>query len=172
MKLQKAPNGLLGAFELKVGGQNPPDFGETVVPTYDVADHYLALNQRVERVQQTIANPNTFGSAQMRVPQGQAWFVLAVSFAAVLDAADAALTTITDVRVSSDPLNTVVALIPPSQPLQRGGASNRACKGAFYLGRPLYLPSGWGLLGTVQLSAAPAVSFVYDFAALIRAVPE
>lgn len=172
MRLQKAPNGLLGAFDMKVEGVNPSNFAEIIAPTYDVADHYLALNQQVQRVQTTIANPATFGSATLRVPQGSAWFVLATSFAAVLDAADAALTTITDVRVSSDPLNTVIALIPPSEPMARGGASNRACKAAAYYGRKLYLPSGWGLLGTVQLSAAPAVSFVYDFAALVQVIPE
>ena len=172
MRLQKSPTGLLGAFELKTLGQNPSEFGEQVVPVVDVLDNYVAGDQRIERNQTTLANPATFTSSTHRVPNGKVWRLLGISFAGVLDVADAALTTTVDVRLSPDPLDSVVVLLQPVGPLLRGGSLTRACKAAFVMPRALFLPAGWGVIGTVQLDAAPAVSFVYDFAILIQEFTE
>jgi len=168
MRLQKAPVGILGALNLKTEGQNPSEFSDTVLGVIDVTNFYLGLETKISRQTLTIANPGTFGSAAHTVPVGKVWRVFGGGFAGVLNAADAALTTIVDTRFSSDPVNSVVALMPPTGVMQRGGAANRACKLAATFGQTLFLPSGWSVLMTVQLDAAPAVDFVVDTALVLQ----
>lgn len=168
MRLQKAPAGLLGAFDLKVEGRNPPDFGEAIVGTVDVYDQYLAQNQKIDRQTLSIPNPSTQNAGIHTVPAGKCWRLLTVSYTGVLDAADAALTVFAQTRLASDPNNSVVALMEPNGRLATGGANARLVSLAFTLPRPLFLPPGWSVVTVLQLSAAPAVSFSYDSALTIQ----
>lgn len=167
-RLQKAPFGILGAFDLKNMGENPAELSDTVVLVADVYDQYLADGQQVLRTQGTIANPATFGNVVFTVPQGKVWRLLNASIAAVFDVADAALTTHVDFRLASDPNNTTVTLLEPTGVMTRGGSTLRGAKIAKTYSRPLFMPSGWTVNATVQLDAAPAVSFVFDAAILVQ----
>src|SRR5262245_52030444 len=100
--LQKGPLGLLGAFALKVLGQNPTAFGDTVVPVADVYDQYLATSELVMvRLQPTIAIGASSATATFPVPPGKVWRLIAASIGSTLNAADAAFTSQAQVALQS-----------------------------------------------------------------------
>lgn len=78
-KLDKPAEGLTGALNLKVLGQSPPVFGDTLLPTYEARDYYLAR----EIVSKTIAvGPAAlaaFTVLTINVPAGKCWHLWQIS---------------------------------------------------------------------------------------------
>lgn len=73
MRLQKAPEGLLGALELKTLGQNPNAFGDTVVPFFDVAGFYgLPNTLTTSALSSNVVAVASFAAA-ITVPDGEVW---------------------------------------------------------------------------------------------------
>jgi hypothetical protein len=171
MRLQKAPSGLLGAFDLKVEGRNPDEFSDTVVPVVDVYDQYLALNSEVVPGSVLITNPATSNTVTHTVPQGQQWRLLAWGGDGVLAVADAALVIAWNTAVYG-PGGIDTVMVQPHGNMTRGGDTNRAAAIGFVSPRPLLLPSGWAIAASVQLSAAPAVSFQFSFDLMIQRILE
>src|SRR5512147_2586504 len=85
MRLQKASSGLLSFFELKVDGDSPSQFGESVVPVIEVAEFYDPAVQMVGINNGNVTIPGDF--LAMTVPNGQAWRIRAVGFDLTLAAA-------------------------------------------------------------------------------------
>jgi len=90
VRLQKAPIGLLGAFDLKNQGQNPNEFSETVVPTFDASTLYLG--RRVEESSNTSTGEVAAASVQLDVDDKHLWLMRAASarfnFTALSNSAD------------------------------------------------------------------------------------
>lgn len=150
MNLQKAPLGVLSAFALKVIGRNPTEFGDTLVPTIDVYDQYL-VNQELTRVQTAailLAATTSIG-VLMPVPAGRIWRVLAVGTTGNNNVADGALLFDMLVQVTTPIGGAAVPIVN-----DRLGGSSTSKFGAFYLGRPLVLPAGWGLSFLLTTTAA------------------
>jgi hypothetical protein len=163
VQLQKGPLALLGAFALKVGGRNPPAFGDTITPTIDVYDQYIATSElQVKNVVLATAL-STFNQALMPVPAGKAWRVLAASFFGSLNAADVAL--LTGIAIG--------ALAPGgasscnlASAFQEAGATPRSL--AFTLRPPLFLPSGWQLAFAMFTNTAITVTSNIQCNALVQ----
>lgn len=154
--LHKSPDGLLGAFDLKVRGQNPDLFSDRLQPVVDVYDQYLA-QQLVPVIGSTgtITGPATGASTTLTVPDGFAWRVIAVGAISALAAGDAALTaqySFSLVARSSLPNAVPFAVSPVIAPLAAGNLSR---SWGLLLPFPLYLPSGCQILTGMGLSAAP-----------------
>lgn len=75
-RLQKAPAGLLGLFDLKTLGENPNGFARTVVPVADVRMFYGANGQEV--LETTAAPSLTGGTLLFTVPPTVTYRLLAV----------------------------------------------------------------------------------------------
>jgi hypothetical protein len=76
-RLQKAPFGVLGLLELKVGGDNPTEFGGTLQPGADMLDYYTLDRSTVERATQSVQTDAQL--ATISVPTGQLWRIRAMS---------------------------------------------------------------------------------------------
>lgn len=85
MKLQKAAASLLSFLELKVGGQNPDEFSNTLQPTLDATEFYAAPNQITVVASGNVTIPGDF--VNLNVPAGFAYRVRAVGFVLTLAAA-------------------------------------------------------------------------------------
>jgi hypothetical protein len=87
--LQKAPLGLLGAFDLKTLGINPTAFGDTVVPISSTDDFYFLPNQR-----STVAAAAVLSGvvATQTVPANEIWRIKGIGVACGRNVADVALT--------------------------------------------------------------------------------
>jgi hypothetical protein len=155
MQLQKGPLGLLGAFALKVLGQNPPNFGDTVIPIADVYDQYLATSElQIQRAAMATALA-TFTSTSFTVPAGKVWRLIAASMAGANNAADAALVS-TDLIGLLSPNSTVFSVNIAQGALQTGAAVIRGV--AVTLRPPIFLPSGWSISFGRSQSAAVTVT--------------
>lgn len=147
MQLQKGPIGLLGAFALKVLGRNPPQFGDSVTPTVEVMDQYLASGELDVQTTGNFDVAGTSNNAQLVVPTGKVWRVLCAGITVTTNAADIV-----------DGYKVGIAVLPPAgsgsvvplayqyTPPAPAGATLNGMRFGYYFPRPLFLPSGWGIL--------------------------
>lgn len=168
MRLQKAPRGVVGGFNLKHTGQNPPEFGDAVLPVTDVTDNYLIdllgeLNANV-----TIAGGSgvTTLTTVFTVPVGFSWRLLAIGGRWTVAAGDVAINSFVSVGVAYP--NGVNYPLWAAQGI--GAPTDRFA--ALTLAKPLFLPAGFGLNFTSLLSAAPASNLALACRALFNAIPE
>lgn len=155
MQLQKAPSGILGWFALKVGGFNPPAFGDAVQPVVEVGDHYLATSE-LQLQRTALATALTgFNPQDFTVPNGKVWRLLGASMYGALNAADVALASIITIGVKS-PLSTVFVVNLSTSPKDPGGMGTRAWATCFR--PPLFLPSGWTVEVALTTSGAITIT--------------
>jgi len=154
VQLQKGPLGLLGAFALKVGGQNPTGFGDSVVPVAEVMDHYLATSELNSVVVNGLGGLVASVTRAFVVPAGKVWRVIGAGMQVGLNAADVALKSNITIGISSPNggLPGTIVLGGTDQ----GGAVFRSSGIVFR--PPLFLPSGWSVQETFLTSAAMTVS--------------
>jgi len=167
--LQKSPDGVLGALDLKVLGLNPNKFSDTLVPIVDVYDQYLANElATLESPTATITGPAVSADATLTVPNGQAYRVLAIGVYCLLAGGDAALTQVTQFVIV--PRNGF------SMPVLRSGTVGPATTGGTsriwgeLLARPLYLNSGCRIIASLGLSAAPGTPTNFTTRALVEVI--
>lgn len=89
--LQKGPDGLLGALDLKTTGQNPNEFDLELKPTFEARPFYLLRNRRVTAASGPFATINTM-IASLTVPQDEVWHVNCLQLFGLRNVADIALT--------------------------------------------------------------------------------
>lgn len=166
--LQKAAHALLGAFNLKVLGQNPDRFGDTVTPVVDIYDQYL-VNELL-RVSTTVTIAGGSGVTSLvgspTVPQGFSWRVIAVGCLHNPAAGDVAISTWCAVGASQPNASS-----SPFFSAQTVGAPTNRIASSL-LARPLFLPSGWRLDFSSYLSAGPASNLPMTGVALVQQIPE
>jgi len=90
-RLDKAPDGLLGTFDLKTLGRNPDKFGDTVEPGIDVAEFYLLRSRTCQSSGGAFASLGT-ATGTLIVPNAEIWRVNLIGVLNVRAAADIALT--------------------------------------------------------------------------------
>ena len=155
MQLQKAPSGLLGWFALKVGGFNPPAFGDAVLPVVEVGDHYLATSELQVKTQILATALSTFNGSDFTVPNGKCWRVLGASLFGSLNVADIALKSVMAVGIKSPISAPASCNLTSVESIT--GAATRAVSINF---RPaLFLPPGFVVsLGLVTNTAITVTS--------------
>lgn len=89
-RLQSAAYALLGALDLKVGGDNPASFGGELGPTIDTTPFYLAKWMQLTQASTTLPIGAVANGTQtlLTVPAGFAWYVYAASASLGLAAGD------------------------------------------------------------------------------------
>lgn len=88
--LQKGPDGLLGALDLKTTGKSPNEFPNSLQAVLECTPFYLLRNRKVATVSGPFAAINTL-IAQHTVPIDEVWRVLALELTFTRNAADVAL---------------------------------------------------------------------------------
>jgi hypothetical protein len=145
MRLQAAPQGLLGALTLKQHGDNPGEFSPELVPVYEARGFY-DLPMLLGRVIDTLAATNVGDTAEQRVPPGEVWRVKYVGI--VLSAFTAPAAT---VRAS---LNAIVD--PASVPIMPdvagavAAANDQMAGGIVPAGDGLLMPPDSRLVATLR----------------------
>jgi hypothetical protein len=76
--INRTPQGLLGFFGIKNGGENPQRFGTILQPVLDLGEWYRATNRIYARQSTNVAA--TGGLTYFTVPQSEAWFINDASF--------------------------------------------------------------------------------------------
>lgn len=169
MQLQKAPSGLLGWFQLKVGGFNPPGFSDTVVPVVEVGDNYLATSELQINVGAGLPTAlAAFNSVQFTVPAGKAWRLKAASLIGALNVADVALLSICTIAIQSPNSAPFAVRLAVRNDPGGGGALPRAV--AWQSATPIFLPSGWKVSFELWTSAAITVTSTLLTAALYQEI--
>ncbi|HJS32393.1 MAG TPA: hypothetical protein VJ924_10375 [Alphaproteobacteria bacterium] len=88
--LQKAPDGLLGALDLKTLGRSPSQFPDALQAVFEAQEFYLLGLRRITSIGGAFAAIGaTIGG--ITVPQNEVWRVNAIAIAVTRAAADAAL---------------------------------------------------------------------------------
>ena len=153
-KLQTAPIGLLGALNMKVGGENPDLFGGRVTPSVDVLDNYLLDKEAVQGASVALAIGATNGVVPLAAPAGFIWRVLATSAILVVNAADVAINA--NVSIEVLPAGSPAACQVSNQPFVGLQLTQR--HHGWYADRALLLPPGWSMQARVNLTAALTVA--------------
>jgi len=94
MNLQKGPDGLLGALDLKTTGQNPQEFPGSLLGTFDCVPFYLLRNRTFVTGSGPFATVGTIivmTGGVFTVPQAEVWRVKAISAVLLRNVADIAL---------------------------------------------------------------------------------
>lgn len=163
MQLQKSPIGLLGAFALKVLGRNPQAFGDTITPTVDVYDQYLAQGELKISTLSSNVNLATFNARSFTVPAGKAWRLIGLGGNYTPNAADVAVLGKLSGAITS-PDSAPLAFITGSS---GGGLAVAVGAAGVNFGQafrpPIFLPSGWSV--AVTLVSATAWTVAAPFAA-------
>jgi len=149
--LQKAPSGLLGAFDLKTLGQQPTKFGELVQPSVEVIDMYVPLTIAEKTL--NVTNPDIEVADTFDVPNGELWLVRAWAWLGTAPAADLAK----NVNVWASFNNAANQVGVGGTTASNVPASGRRSVGA-WLTDPIWLRPGWGFLIGVGVSVTPAVA--------------
>ena len=89
--LQKGPDGLLGALDLKTLGQNPTEFPATLQGVLECTPYYLLRNRIVTVGSGAFVTVNTL-IAGITTPNDEVWRVLAINGTSSRNVADVALT--------------------------------------------------------------------------------
>lgn len=168
MRLQKSPLGLLGAYALKTDGRNPPEFGESVVPTTDVTDFYLQPQMELARDTATITGPAVGAAAELTVGEGELWRIWGASLFFVLAAGDAALLSAPRLAILQ-PTAPEVLYLPLFTSTNVTGAHNRVFSSM--LPRPLLMRAGLQLNAALTLSAAPGTPVTLELVVLRERFP-
>lgn len=77
--INRIPYGTLSLLELKQLGVNPGELGATVAPTLDLQNAYLGGKWEVTRASQVVGATNIGNYAQVTIPAGECWYVLAIN---------------------------------------------------------------------------------------------
>lgn len=159
MDLQKAPQGVLGALSLKVGGRNPPFFSDALVGTAEIFDHYLELASVSTVTGTMVIGADVSSSMTLTVPVGKIWRVVGVAIDITFGAADTAK--IFNASVFSQNLPTQTSPSPTNNfPLAFGqlvGSTTFRCWSLLFP-RPLLMGPGQQLQGLVLSSAVLAAN--------------
>lgn len=83
--INKQPTGWLGFLGIKNFGRNPSRAAETLAPTWDLSDLYLATSRRLLTTAGTYTATGTFPAPA--VPAGQVWYVYAAGWISAVLAA-------------------------------------------------------------------------------------
>lgn len=89
-RLQKGPEGLLGALDLKTTGQNPTEFPDSLQASIEATPYYLLRNRRQQSVTVTVSAINVTLTA-WTCPQDEIWRVKVVGVVLARNVADIAL---------------------------------------------------------------------------------
>jgi len=162
-RLQKAPLGLLGLFDLKTLGDNPSEFGTTVSPSTDVTDLYAQDLQQVPGVAGTGLTLNSLMT--LTVPNGVVWRVLNVFADVTLNVADVALDS--TLVLFADIAGAGVAFEWAAYDATAVNNVNRRI--GKYFDRPLVLRPGERL--NAVLDFTPSVAATGNLRALVHAIP-
>lgn len=136
--LQAAPQGLLGAFNLKTLGDNPSIFGGSVQPVVEAMGFYGLPKRSFQLATGNLQNPGDI--LTLTVPAGQVWRVLAASGRAVIGALDVSgFVAMLGTRPTNNPTQSIVAIaqanIPqPATPVTLHVAVCSGLVEPFYLG--------------------------------------
>jgi hypothetical protein len=150
--LQKAPQGVTGALNLKVTGRQPDEFSTVVQPTVETYDQYLQQDVQIQRVQGTITGPSVAAALSVGPSAGAMFRVYGFgAFVGPLNIADIALTADFQFSVFRPP-GVFCQLTNQVRILGGVGLSRTA---GLYLPRPMWLANGLRLQSTIQLSGAP-----------------
>lgn len=137
--LHKAPDGLLGAFDLKTLGHRPDRFAEAIQGTTDVTDFYFRDLQTIPpAVAGNMTNPGD--GIVMTVPAGVVWRMFSIGIAIFTDAADVAIAPYGRFDLRTETGATLVYLAPVAMPARQALYTNGI--GAFVFQRPLLLKAG------------------------------
>lgn len=160
MQLQKAAQGLLGWFNLKTTGRNPPTFGDTVTPVVDIGDSYLVQGELdISQATAIATGATTSGNSTLTVPNGKFWRVLAVALQVTPNGADIGIAQDVSVRVLPPAgAGTPCVIASAVFPVAAAGAGLNSHLWGLYLPRPLLLPSGWALLYQINLDRAASIN--------------
>lgn len=162
--LHKSPLGLLGAFALKVLGQNPDKFGQTVGPVVDVYDQYLEPTEA--RVAASMAIGTRTISGTHTLPNRFAYRVLAIGVSMSLDAADAAITGTTITSMTSPAV--AGTIVEPGGTLVVNGATGLFRSLGIWLPRPFLLTPGWSITQRVYMSANVTAATNVNFCMVVQ----
>lgn len=157
MQLQKPPTGLLGWFQLKVGGRNPTAFSDTIVPTLEIGDNYLLQGEvAVETGLGTNGAIGTTAAPQMQVtvPAGKLWRILAIGTDLGLAVADNAFDTAVQITFSMQSVSALIAHLSTNGAKSPGNGRYAA----FYFPRPFLLTAGNIIVLSQYFSAALTVA--------------
>jgi len=90
--LQKGPDGLLGALDLKTTGRNPHEFPSLLQGVFECQPFYLLRNRRVtSSAAASFVAINTMIGFGITVPQDEVWHVKCMELFALRNVADAAV---------------------------------------------------------------------------------
>lgn len=152
---------------MKVGGENPNRFGETVMPVTEVFDLYAQPVRAAATL--TIAGGSVSSlTSTLTPPKGYAYRVLTVGTSNEINAADVALKVTTIISVVS--LATAVTDIMPFYAAETVGTPLFR-KAGLALPHPLFIPPGFAIAFTVDTSAVPANNLATTISALVQQIP-
>lgn len=160
--LHKAPYGFLGALALKALGRTPDEVSDTLIPTFDLTNNYLADTLDILTASGTITAPATSSVISFPVPQGRAYRTLAWHI---------------DANVSDT--NRCKAYVAVNQGGGAGGtvymtgtssAGQNLAGLRVFTGSPpaLLLPAGWGITIGLIFDSAPAAPVPWNAAVLVQ----
>lgn len=154
-RLQTAPIGLLGQFNMKVEGQNPDLFGGRVTPVVDVADNYLLDRSTIIGASGTIAigAATTTATLQPASP-GLLWRVQSLGLALIRNAADVALNGTLSVEITDPTSGNAIGIVTQ----QFIGLALTVVGGGAVLPHPVLLPPGWLLVARARLTGNATVA--------------
>jgi hypothetical protein len=172
--LQKPAQSLLAAFDLKVLGQNPTLFSDTVSPTVDVYDQYLANQLQVVTGTDDLAIGTRDAEVLLTVPIGYAYRINAVSIAIDVATADVAFTFNGYVAVRQTAGSVQTYLLNGAMDLAGtlGGGFSLFRVNTTGLVRPFWLFPGWQLVGGVVSSANATAISTMRCSALVQVISD
>ena len=165
MYLQKAPQGLTGALDLKVTGYQPTSFADYLLGVFDATDNYTAPSLLWTF---GTGNVNAQGSGvTLVVPSGYVWRVRNVCLRVPYLAADGSCITSLQFRNNpSDPQPYIFSFQTFAPPVAVTAAT---CDHAYYFARPFLLPSNAEIQG--QLEDASAAVRAATLLAIVEQFP-
>lgn len=156
MDLQKAPQGLLGAFDLKTLGHSPTAFSAEVRPTVEVLDFYVRPELRFMAQSATIPQGGTGATSTIRVPGGgtSGYLVYGCSVSTVLDFADNAYQSAGYIHLVGQVSGTVTLATGTFIPGVNFPTTGTTRITHFWFPRPFLLAPGEAIVGTGGLQVA------------------
>lgn len=170
--LQKAPYGLLGAFDLKTRGEQPSRFFDGVQPTTDVTDFYVAPNSMVYSNTQAVVAPAASAQVELNpLTPRTVWRIRAIGAQINLNAADATARRVINLEIGdgSSPILRVPVIL--GQELNPSGLAYDSARAGILFHRPFFLPPGWRITTSGVLGAAPANNWSLVLRVLVDELP-
>lgn len=164
-KLQTAPLGLLGAFQLKTLGDNPTLFGDRLQPVIEAMGFYGLASRSFQLATGNLTNPGD--TLTLTVPARQIWRVLCVSGRAVIGALDVnGFVGFVGTRPTSDVNQSLVAIAENQVVQPAAGATTIHCAVSSGFGEPFFLGPG------AQLALFLGIAFNAARACSLQAIVE